>query len=78
MNYLATFHTHLAALRTAERLKQASLPARMLPVPRRLSSSCGTCVRYAADTPRRDLLDADLEAVYQADGEAYILLFDNP
>ena len=78
MNYIATFHTHLSALRTAERMKQASVPARMTPVPRRLSSSCGTCVRYEADTPCRELLDADFEAVYRTDGDSDTLLFDNP
>ena len=36
----------------------------MAPVPRVLSSSCGTCVRYRADGPMRELLHRDTEALY--------------
>lgn len=27
------------------------MPAELMPVPRNLSSSCGTCVRYGGETP---------------------------
>ena len=54
MTYLATFHTHFSALRTSRNLTEAGIPAKMAPVPRKLSSSCGTCVRceggYVAPT----------------------------
>ena len=54
MKYLATFHTHFSALRTSRSLTEAGIPAKMAPVPRKLSSSCGTCVRceggYVAPT----------------------------
>ncbi len=64
--YVATFHTHLAALRSCRALKGAGHEeARMAPVPRSLSSSCGTCVFYRAETPLHSLLDRDLEAVYR-------------
>lgn len=68
MNYIATFHTHLSAMLTCQALQGAGVAARMGPVPRRLSSSCGTCVRYQAEQDRRELLDADAEALYIADG----------
>lgn len=62
--YLATFHTHLAALKTHRALTAAGVAARMAPVPRKISSSCGTCVLYTADDPCWDTLDHDTEAVY--------------
>lgn len=62
--YLATFHTHLAALKTHRSLTAAGIKARMAPVPRKISSSCGTCVFYSADDPCWDTLDGDTEAVY--------------
>ena len=64
MQYLATFHTHLASLKTHRALAAAGIEARMAPVPRKISSSCGTCVFYSADDPCYDKLDADTEAVY--------------
>lgn len=75
MRYVATFHTHLSAMLTCQALQGGGINARMTPVPRALSSSCGTCVRYEAADPCRDLLDADLEAVYEDADGSYGLLF---
>ena len=44
--YIATFHTHFGASQFARALKADGIRHRMMPVPRALSSSCGTCVRY--------------------------------
>ncbi len=72
--YLATFHTHLAALKTHRSLSAARITARMAPVPRKISSSCGTCVFYSADDPCYDKLDGDTEAVYALCGDCADLL----
>lgn len=74
--YLATFHTHLAALRSHRALTGAGLTARMAPVPRKISSSCGTCVFYTAATPSETLLDKDTEAVYRLDPEGAVKLME--
>jgi hypothetical protein len=63
--YVATFHTHLSALMSSRTLARHGVPARMAPVPRKLSSSCGTCVYYEAEEPLLPLMDRDLEAVYE-------------
>lgn len=71
--YIATFHTHLAALMTSRALSQLGIAARMMPVPRKLSSSCGTCVRYLAQEPTLSAMDEDTEVVYQKTGpDAYV------
>lgn len=73
--FIATFHTHLSALMTSRALSELGVCARMMPVPRRLSSSCGTCVRYQADQAHLDAMDTDTEAVYERTGpEDYILI----
>ena len=70
--YVATFHTHLAALRSCNALKKGGAGgARLAPVPRRLSSSCGTCVFYEAEGPQLASMDRDLEAVYLREGELF-------
>lgn len=76
--YLATFYTHLSAMLTCRRLQAHGVEAEMSPVPRRVSASCGTCVRYAADDPRLPLMDRDTECVYRClpDG-TYALLHRN-
>lgn len=72
--YIAIFHTHLAALRSSRSLSGRGITAQMTPVPRKLSSSCGTCVRYEAETPELSLLDRDTEAVYADEGGKYTLI----
>jgi len=76
--FIATFHTHLAALMTSRNLNSNGARAGMMPVPRKLSSSCGTCVRYQAEAPLLNLMDADVEAVYEVIGrEEYTCLMEN-
>ena len=75
--FIATFHTHLSALMTSRALTELGVQARMMPVPRKLSSSCGTCVRYLAEEAHLDAMDEDVEAVYEKIGkEEYILLMN--
>ena len=77
-DYVATSHTHLSALMTDRNLKGAGVQARMMPVFRKLSSSCGTCVVYKASGPCLELMDKDVEGVYEITGdEEYRLLYQN-
>lgn len=77
-DYVATFHTHLSALMTHRNLKGVSVQARMMPVFRKLSSSCGTCVVYTAADPCLEEMDEDVEGVYEITGEEeYRLLYRN-
>lgn len=75
--FVATFHTHLSAMLSFQALRNAGCKAKMQPVPRVLSSSCGTCVRFGAETDCRDLLDADAEALYAVENGSYRLLWQN-
>ncbi|MEA4870986.1 MAG: DUF3343 domain-containing protein [Christensenella sp.] len=61
--YIATFHTHLSAMRSQRSLANAGAQARLAPVPRYLSASCGTCVFYSAETPCLERMDRDVERV---------------
>ena len=75
--YIATFHTHLSALMTSRSLSALGIRAQMMPVPRKLSSSCGTCVRYFAEDPNLDAMDEDVEGVYEKiSGEEDTLLME--
>lgn len=49
MTYIATFYSHFGAIRFKKLCEGSTWPARVMPVPRDLSSSCGTCVRYEGD-----------------------------
>ena len=67
--FIATFYTHADALIAHTKLSKMGLNANMMPVPRKLSSSCGTCVRYTAEDALIDLLKTcDAEGIYSVEG----------
>ena len=48
---IATFFSHYGAMRCKKMCDKTGIIARMMPVPRMLSSSCGTCVRMETEDP---------------------------
>lgn len=66
--YLATFYTHLGAIKFHKALTSQGIEAVMMPVPRKLSASCGTCVRFNGNF-NESWADEDLEAVYLHEGD---------
>ncbi len=51
MIYIATFYSHFGAIRFKKLCQEQGLAPQLMPVPRDLSSSCGTCVRYEGQVP---------------------------
>ena len=77
MEQIATFHTHLGALRLKKTLDSAGdASAVIMPVPRRLSASCGTCVRFEIPFDRT-WANEDLDRVYIREDGEYRLIFEN-
>ena len=77
MTYIATFFSHFGAVRYQRLCRAEGIDARTGPVPRDLSSSCGTCVRYLAEEPNLCAMDEDVEGVYEKIGkEEYTLLMN--
>ncbi len=46
MTCIVTFFSHFGAVRFKKLCDGRGVPAKLMPVPRSLSSSCGTCVRF--------------------------------
>lgn len=49
MIYIGTFYSHFGAIRFSKSCSNMGMQAKMMPVPRDLSSSCGTCVRFETE-----------------------------
>lgn len=65
-DYIATFHTHLAALRSSRSVpKLGAVKVALSPVPRKLSSSCGTCLRYSAEDICLAAMDSDVDSIVE-------------
>ncbi|MDR2166546.1 MAG: DUF3343 domain-containing protein [Clostridiales bacterium] len=70
--YIATFHSHFGAMSYFKALKkQGVAAAKIMPVPRKVSSSCGSCVSYEHNAPI-DMDDCELDAIYQDSAEGLV------
>lgn len=77
--YIATFYSHFGAVRFARACETRGWQTQLRPVPRTLSSSCGTCVYFVADTlpALEQLRTPELEQlVQQEDGYKVIYTSD--
>lgn len=75
MQYIATFHTHFGAIRFREFARERSIGCTLMPVPRILSSSCGTCARYEAGSWDIGFADESLEGIYGFDPNGSVRVF---
>ena len=77
MDQIATFHTHFGALSFQRRLRGMGERVVMMPVPRSLSASCGTCVRFQTPFCAQTMADEDLDRVYAVEEAGYREIFYN-
>lgn len=82
VTYIATFFTHFAAVNFQRQLKSAGKKPMLMPVPRKLSSSCGTCVKFELDTDIQEfaasgIFDEDLDTVYLVQDGTYTPVHEN-
>lgn len=70
---IATFYSHFGAIRFKKACESMGWPARLMPVPRALSSSCGTCVRYEGDMP--DPVSDEIEQIAVLEENGYRPLY---
>ena len=76
MNCVITFFNHFGAVRYKREAERSGWKVQLSPVPRSLSSSCGTCVKYTAPEPLYDPAHDEMEQTVrcEADG-SYTLLW---
>ncbi|MBQ6322489.1 MAG: DUF3343 domain-containing protein [Lachnospiraceae bacterium] len=75
MIYIATFYSHFGAMRCKKMCDETGIPARMMPVPRMLSSSCGTCVRMEAEDAGTLPRTEEMEQLAQEQAGCYLILW---
>ena len=78
MIYIETFFSHFGAMRCKKLCDQAGIPAKLMPVPRRLSSSCGTCVRMEAESADLLPLTEESEQLALEQDGGYRILWSAP
>jgi len=66
--YIATFFDHYGAVAYSRTLAEKGIKVHLTPVPRRFSSSCGTCAEFEWDDYAA-LITEDVEHIFAKDGE---------
>lgn len=69
MTCIATFYSHFGAIRFKRYCDSRGWSARIMPVPRDLSSSCGTCVRYEGECPAE--IPEEVEQIVSVTAQGY-------
>jgi hypothetical protein len=77
MQYLATFFTHCGAVKYQNHLQKQSIPVELMPVPRKLSSSCGISARFGYDGDIRSMISEDIENLFTIENAEYKLIYKN-
>jgi len=80
--YIATFFSHYDAMMFFNHVKETGAAAKLMPVPRRVSSSCGTCVYFDSEmelmsngriiTKFLTLSQSEIEAIYIETASGYM------
>lgn len=75
--YIATFFSHFGAVRFQHLCVERGWQAQLRPVPRSLSSSCGTCVVFqaAALEAAQSLQTPELEQLVLQCGDGYEVVY---
>lgn len=71
MKYLLTFLTQLDAVIAREKIKSKNGLCKLSPVPRTLSSSCGTCA-IVENTELETIKELEFEELFKVENSEYI------
>ena len=72
---IATFFSHFGAMRCKKQCDETGITAKMMPVPRSLSSSCGTCVRMEAENAEALPRTEEMEQIALEKEKGYQILW---
>lgn len=75
MKYLATLFTHSGAIKYKNHLKGQGIPVELIPVPRKVSSSCGIAARFEYAGDIRAMISEDIENLFVIENGNYKLIY---
>jgi len=75
--FVATFHSQYGAIQFRKHAKNLGIACKLAPVPRSLSSSCGTSAHYESISWDIGFCRKDLETVYEYCESGYNRVFSD-
>lgn len=77
MEYIAIFYTHFGAIKYSKYLSGKNITSEIMPVPRKISSSCGICVKFKTDLDVSTIVSEDIEKIFAIDDSNMKLIYEN-
>lgn len=74
--YITLFFTHSGAIKFKRYSKKNNINCELMPVPRKLSSNCGVCARFQFDGKINDLVNEEIEKIYEIISGTYSLVYE--
>ncbi|MGI6120014.1 MAG: DUF3343 domain-containing protein [Desulfosporosinus sp.] len=75
MEYIILFYTNSAAIKFVKFLKNLNLAGELIPLPRKLTSSCGMGVKLHYSGDLATLISDEIEKIYTVQGKRYELVY---
>ncbi|MFZ3131903.1 MAG: DUF3343 domain-containing protein [Desulfosporosinus sp.] len=75
MNYIILFHTNSSALKFAKFLKNSDYVGELIPLPRKLTSSCGMGIKLQFTGGLSAVISEEIEKIYAVQGDQYELVY---
>ncbi len=76
MEYTVIFFTHSGAIKFDRKLKAKNINCELMPVPRSLSSNCGIGAKIVFDGDLRDIIDDEVEKIFQTQDHQKELVYE--
>lgn len=77
MEYMVIFFTHSGAIKYNRYLQELGIESNLMPVPRRLSSSCGIGARFIYDNSISKIINNDINKIYKVNSGDYQMIYEN-
>ncbi|MDQ2087247.1 DUF3343 domain-containing protein [Herbivorax sp. ANBcel31] len=75
--YQVLFFTHTGAIKFKRIMKKEDISCELMPVPRALSSNCGVSARIYYDGQANNLVNDQVEKIFQNNNGDYALIFSS-
>lgn len=75
--YIALFFTHSGAIKFDRFVKGKNIKSVLMPVPRKLSSSCGVGIKFEFNGSLDEILIDEIESIYEIKNNNYKKIYES-
>lgn len=75
MTYIVLFYTNSSAIKFAKFIQRFNYPGELIPLPRKLTSSCGMGVKFRFTQDLAGIISDEIEKIYAVEGNQYQLVY---